>query len=73
MSLRIYSGGCSKVRNRRRNGHGGAENGVVEFVEEVGGTVFEIFESPGRVGGSLYQSLLLTVKGEEEEEEEEEK
>ena len=40
MSLRIYSGGCSKVRNRRRNGHWGEEKGVVEFVEEVEGTVF---------------------------------
>lgn len=54
MSLRIYSGGCSKVRNRRRNGRG-AEKGV-EF-EEVG-----IVFGSGR-GWSLYQPLA----GEEEE------
>lgn len=50
MSLKIYSGGCSKVRNRRRNGHG-AEKGVES--EEVG-----IVSDSGRAW-SLYQPLAV--------------
>lgn len=50
MSRRIYSGGCNRVRSRRRNGRGAEEGG--EF-EEVG-----IIEVEGR-GWRLYQPLAV--------------